>query len=123
MNVVFGDLEERNGALYHIGSYSFGDLEFEVFEGKGGHLPGEVVLIDYEHKIAFTGDIYVNIHGMTAEQAEYNRYAPILMTSVDSDPVLCAQERAAVIQRLGVGQWQIFGAHGMKKDYNVSAAK
>lgn len=123
MNVVFGDLEERNGALYHIGSYSFGDLEFEVFEGKGGHLPGEVVLIDYEHKIAFTGDIYVNIHGMTAEQAEYNRYAPILMTSVDTDPVLCAKERAAVIQRLGVGSWQVFGAHGAKKDYDVSAAK
>ena len=116
---VLGDTNRRR----FIGSYSFGDLNFEVFEGKGGHLPGEIVLIDYDHKIAFTGDIYVNIHGMTAEQAEYNRYAPILMTSVDSDPVLCAKERAAVIQRLGVGEWQIFGAHGMKKDYNVSAAK
>ncbi len=123
VKVAFGDLDQKNSPLYHIGNYSFGDLNFEVFEGQGGHLPGEVVLIDYDHKIAFTGDIYVNIHGMTAEQAEYNRYAPILMTSVDSDPVLCTKERAAVIQRLGVGGWQIFGAHGMKKDYNVSAAK
>ena len=30
---------------------------------------GESVLLDYNHKIAFTGDIYVNIHGMTPEQA------------------------------------------------------
>lgn len=95
-------------------------MHFEVYEGKGGHLPGETVLIDYEKKIAFTGDIYLNIRGMTAEQKLYNQYAPILMTSVDTDPKLCALERNAVIERLGVGNWQIFGAHGYKKDYNVS---
>ena len=47
--------------------------------GKGGHLPGEIVLIDYSKNIAITGDIYINTHGLTAEQAEYNQYAPILM--------------------------------------------
>ena len=91
-----------------------------MYEGKGGHLPGEIVLIDYAHHIAFTGDIYINTHGLTPEQAEYNQYAPILMTSVDTDPKLCAEERKAVMQRLGVGNWQIFGAHGFKKDYSVS---
>ena len=65
----------------------------------------------------------INIHGLTAEQAEYNQYAPILMTSVDTDPRLCAQEREAIVQRLGIGGWQIFGAHGMKKDYNVQLQK
>ena len=29
-----------------------------------------------------SGDIYVNIHGKTREQAEYKKYAPVLMTSV-----------------------------------------
>ena len=42
------------------------------------------------------------------------------MTSVDTDPKLCAEERKAIIGRLGVGKWQIFGAHGFKKDYSVS---
>ena len=60
---------------------------------------------------------------MTAQQAEHNRYAPILMTSVDTDPSLCAVERAALFDRLGEGDWQIFGAHGMKKDYNLSERK
>lgn len=32
---------------------------------------------------------------------------------------LCSQERAAILQRLGVGKWQTFGAHGFKKDYPV----
>jgi len=83
-------------------------------------LPGEIVLIDYAHHVALTGDIYININGLTKEQAEYNQYAPILMTSVDTDASLCAEERRAIMQRLGVGDWQIFGAHGSKKEYSVS---
>lgn len=107
--------------LTQIGFFDFGELHFEVYEGKGGHLPGEIMLIDYENHIAITGDVYVNTHGFTKEQAEYNRYAPILMTSVDMDPNLCCEERQALINRLGTGKWQIFGAHGMKKDYSVNS--
>lgn len=106
--------------LTQIGFYSFGELNFEVYEGKGGHLPGEIILIDYSNHIAITGDVYINIHGLTPEQKKYNQYAPILMTSVDTDPGLCSEERNAILQRLGVGNWQIFGAHGYKKDYSVN---
>ena len=106
--------------LTQIGFFDFEELHFEIYEGKGGHLPGEIVLIDYAHHIAFTGDVYINLHGLTPEQAEYNQYAPILMTSVDTDPKLCAEERKAILGRLGVGRWQIFGAHGFKKDHSVS---
>lgn len=108
-------------ALEPIGYFSFGEMQFEVYEGKGGHLPGEVVLIDYAHRVAVTGDVYVNVHGMTSEQKQYNRYAPILMTSVDTDPALCAQERKAVFDRLGAGKWQVFGAHGARREYGVNA--
>ena len=111
---------EQEAPLAQMGLFRFGEMCFEVYQGKGGHLAGETVLIDYEHHVAFTGDIYVNIHGMTREQSTYNQYAPVLMTSVDTDPEQCAQERRSIMQRLGVGQWQIFGAHGMKKDYTVS---
>ena len=114
------DYEILTEPLTQIGFFDFEELHFEVYEGKGGHLPGEIVLIDYAKHIAITGDIYINTHGLTREQAEYNKYAPILMTSVDTDPKLCADERRAIMQRLGVGQWQIFGAHGYKKDYSVN---
>lgn len=119
ITVPWEDKEKLTEPITQIGFFDFGELHFEVYEGKGGHLPGEIVLIDYNAKIAFTGDIFVNTHGFTPQQAEYNRYAPILMTSVDTDPKLCAEERSAVMQRLGVGNWQIFGAHGYKKDYCV----
>ena len=84
-------------------------------------MPGEIVLIDYAKQVAFTGDVYINMHGLTPEQAEYNQYAPILMTSVDTNLKLCAEERKAIIGRLGVGEWKIFGAHGFKKDYSVNS--
>ena len=106
--------------LTQIGFFDFGELHFEVYEGKGGHLPGEIVLIDYSNHIAITGDIYVNTHGMTDRQAEYNQYAPILMTSVDTNPLLCQEERKAITERLGVGRWKVFGAHGYMKEYNVN---
>lgn len=117
---VWGDLDDCEAVLSQIGFFDFGELHFEVYEGKGGHLKGETVLIDYSHNIAFTGDIYINMQGLTPQQSEYNQYAPILMTSVDTDPKLCAIERKAIMQRLGAGKWQIFGAHGFKKDYTVS---
>lgn len=120
VEALWNNIDELTEPLTQIGFFDFEELHFEVYEGKGGHLPGEIVLIDYTHHIAITGDIYINTHGLTKEQAEYNQYAPILMTSVDTDPQLCAEERRAILGRLGVGQWQIFGAHGFKKDYSVN---
>ena len=116
---LWNDVINLTEPLTQIGFFDFEELHFEVYEGKGGHLPGEIVLIDYSKHIAITGDIYINTHGLTREQAEYNQYAPILMTSVDTDAKLCLEERNAIIGRLGIGNWQIFGAHGFKKDYSV----
>ena len=121
ISTPWSSVESLTEPLTQIGFFDFEELHFEVYEGKGGHLPGEIVLIDYSKHIAITGDIYINVHGLTPEQAEYNQYAPILMTSVDTDPKLCAEERKAIIGRLGVGNWQIFGAHGFKKDYSVNS--
>ena len=120
LTALWNHVEPLRESLTQIGFFDFGELHFEVYEGKGGHLPGEIVLIDYTHHLALTGDVYINVHGLTPEQAAYNQYAPILMTSVDTDPKLCAEERKAIMQRLGVGGWQIFGAHGFKKEYSVN---
>lgn len=110
---------EQAEPLVQAGFLDCGEMHFEVYQGQGGHLAGETVLIDYAHNVVFSGDIYINLHGQTREQAEYNQYAPVLMTSVDTDPALCALERKAILQRLGAGRWQIFGAHGMKKEYTL----
>ncbi|MBQ9104363.1 MAG: MBL fold metallo-hydrolase [Clostridia bacterium] len=103
--------------LEKVGEFKVGELDFSVYEGKGGHLLGETLLIDFNNKIAFTGDVFININGLTPKQAEYNKYAPILMTSVDTNPLLCAEERKELLDILGDGNWKIFGGHGKMKEY------
>ena len=39
---------------------------------------------------------------------------------VDTDPALCAKERGAVMQRLGTGEWKVFGAHGAAKELHIA---
>ena len=120
---VVGENRVIRKPLEQTGYFDFGELHFELYEGKGGHLAGESVLIDFDHHLAFTGDIFINMKDMTAQQAQYNQYAPILMTSVDTDRELCAAERRSVFQRFGVGTWQIFGGHGGRKTYVVKPAE
>lgn len=119
INTMWDSPVPEFGDIWQIGYFAFGDLKFEVYEGRGGHVAGETILIDYEHHVAFSGDVYVNIKGMTSEQKKYNSYAPILMTSVDTDPAGSRREREAFLQRLGAGKWQIFCGHGAMKEYDV----
>ena len=118
LRIIGGSENATASLLEKICDWSYGSLQFEVYEGAGGHVQGETVLIDRKRHIAFTGDIFVNIKGFTAEQAEYNRYAPYLMTSVDADPKLAAREREELMKILGGGEWHIFGGHG--SEYIIS---
>lgn len=107
----------QTNPLELIGTYQIGELSFDIFEGNGGHLSGEIIIIDFVHKISFSGDVFINLSDLTKKQAEYNQYAPILMTSVDTDPRLCSIERVEFLQKLTDGTWSIFGGHGQKKEY------
>ncbi len=114
--------------LMDVGSYDFGDFHFTVYEGAGGHVPGEIILIDEEHHVAFSGDIFVNLKGMTPVQKEYNKYAPILMSSVDLEPKKSTAERNAFLELLNMidtgksydpahrTPWKIFCGHGAVKE-------
>ena len=115
IKTIWSSPDSLTGPLTHIGIFEIGEFRFDVYEGMGGHLKGETVLIDYNLKVVFSGDIYINVHELTKEQAEYNQYAPVLMTSVDTDPAICALERRHIMQLLGEGEWSVFGAHGLKK--------
>ena len=121
IKVLWKSPETIEDPLVHVGTFDLGELHFDAYQGKGGHLKGETVLIDFVHRLVFPGDIYVNVHGQIKEQTEYNSYAPVLMTSVDTDPTLCAAERAALMDIMGPGAWQVFGAHGMKKDMYIDS--
>lgn len=68
-----------------IGAFNFKNLSFDIYESNGGHLKGEIILVEKKMKILFTGDIFVNVNGFTQEQYDFNLLAPYLMGSVNSD--------------------------------------
>ena len=112
-----GTPEEHKDLLY-IGNFTVADLEFEVLEGSGGHVRGEMVLVCKKYGIVFTGDILVNISGFTPERAEFNSLAPYLMRSVNSDSVKATEMRnqvTSLAQEIGNSNQKpciICGGHG-----------
>ena len=104
--------EKQEQPIEYIGCVDCEGLHFEAYEGMGGHVAGETVFIERAHRLVFTGDIFVNLKDFTPEQASFNRLAPYLMTSVDSDPSMAAKERKAVMELLGKGEWLLIGGHG-----------
>lgn len=88
---------EEHSDLIYIGNFTISDLEFEVLEGSGGHVRGEMVFLCRKYGIVFTGDILVNISGFSPERAEFNSLAPYLMRSVNSDSVKATEMRKQII--------------------------
>jgi glyoxylase-like metal-dependent hydrolase (beta-lactamase superfamily II) len=84
-----------DSVISKINEFSFGDLQFDVYEGNGGHVRGETILDCKKQKIAFTGDNIVNIKGFSEDQQTFNKLAPYLMQSVNVDSTkatLCRNE-------------------------------
>ena len=117
MHVVGGTEEPLEEPLKPIGTFDFHGLHFEAYEGFGGHVAGETVWLERSERLALTGDVFVNLKGFTKPQAAFNRLAPFLMTSVDTDPGRAAREREALYRLLGEGKWLILGGHGAPMVY------
>ena len=82
---IIGDGNGQDN-LNKIKDLKFGDLVLEIYEGKGGHMPGETIILCREPKLLFTGDIYVNSKHLTPEMEDFNKILPFLQTHVEADP-------------------------------------
>ena len=103
------DIPEEHNQLLHLCDFTVGSLEFEVFEGSGGHLYGEMVFVCRKYGIIFTGDNLVNIHGFSSERAEFNSLAPYLMRSVNID-----SKKASTMRKLVIDIVEEIGIHNQK---------
>ena len=96
---VIGGRGAEEGLLVPIGRVRFGRWNFDCYEGPGGHVKGEIIAVCEELKLIFSGDIFVNVKGITPEQKEFNRLAPFLLTGVDEDPALSKKCREYLVQK------------------------
>jgi glyoxylase-like metal-dependent hydrolase (beta-lactamase superfamily II) len=87
---------QEHDDMLHIGEFSFAGLDFEVFEGSGGHLDGEMIFACRKYGILFTGDNLVNISGFSEEMSEFNSLAPYLMRSVNIDSQKATEVRKQI---------------------------
>ena len=109
---------ENHADLIKIGSTEIADLSFDIYEGSGGHIRGELVYVCEKAGVLLTGDILVNISGFSKERAEFNALAPYLMRSVNVDSKKARDMRrqvmtlADVITKKNQKPSVICGGHG-----------
>lgn len=96
IQVMDKDTPLEHDKLLKISELTIGDMNFEVYEGSGGHMYGEMVYLCREPAVIFTGDILVNISGFSKETAAFNSLAPYLMTTVNIDSKKASAMRRAV---------------------------
>ncbi|MDI9634058.1 MAG: MBL fold metallo-hydrolase [Methanolinea sp.] len=75
-----------------------GRHSFEVLEGLGGHLYGQVYLFSPDLGVFFAADTLINMDFLTPERAEYNSLAVNLVTSVNVDSEKAREERGAIVE-------------------------
>ena len=116
VEAVGGLPDFSSSPIEYSGKWQWHDISFTLYEGKGGHLAGESLLLSEEDNVLFTGDVWVNVHDMTERQKEYNTLAPVLMTSVDTNPQFSKEERTALKEMIKPGMKLIPG-HGAIKEF------
>jgi len=85
-------------SLVKIGRMRVGSLIFDILEGSGGHLGGEMIYVSEKAGIIFTGDLLVNIGDFSRERAQFNSLAPYLMKSVNVDSKKATEMRGQIIK-------------------------
>ncbi len=98
--------------LSKIGELKFCDLTFEVYEGCGGHVKGEILIVCNQFKFLFTGDIFVNANGFSDKQKQFNVLSPYLMTSVNVNSNK-AKELRDYISKKYIG-YTVYSGHGFE---------
>jgi glyoxylase-like metal-dependent hydrolase (beta-lactamase superfamily II)/acetolactate synthase regulatory subunit len=118
--------------LLKIGEIEIADVSFDILEGSGGHLEGEMIFVSGKTGLIFTGDNLVNINDFSEDVKYFNSIAPYLMKSVNVDSRKATYMRKEIlklineIQNNGKKPCIICGGHGpisILKDNVLEALK
>ncbi len=98
--------------LTPTGVFRWQGLDFQIYQGAGGHVAGEIVLISRPSHLVLAGDLRVNVHDILPAQVQFDQCILALLGSSDINPELAAQERHSLRDLLGPGSWDICCGHG-----------
>jgi len=90
--------ESRRNHFSILAKIDVGNHQFEVLEGMGGHLHGQIYLYSRDIGVFFSADTVINFDHLTGERARYNTLAVNLVTSVNVDSERAKEERKAILE-------------------------
>jgi glyoxylase-like metal-dependent hydrolase (beta-lactamase superfamily II) len=94
VEILAGPGSRNAGAFPVLARFTLGGHAFEILEGLGGHMAGQVYLASEDLGVFFTGDSLINLEGLTPGRRSFNSLAVNLITSVNVDRDLARRERA-----------------------------
>jgi glyoxylase-like metal-dependent hydrolase (beta-lactamase superfamily II) len=105
----------HEGAFKIIDMLKVGNLQFEVLESHGGHIPGLVFFVNREYGLVFTSDFLINVRSLSPDDREILGVYRYLLTNPNSDTQTYKRESEAlkdVIMTLD-SALQSSGRHGV----------
>lgn len=88
---------DKVGTFNMIDTFPVGNLEFQVLESHGGHLPGQVFFLNREHGLFFSSDYLINIDSLSTEEEDYMRLPRYLMTSTNTNSQVFKEETRSLM--------------------------
>lgn len=88
---------DKVGTFNVIDTFPVGNLEFQVLESHGGHIPGQVFFLDREHGLFFSFDYLINIDSLSTEEKDYMRLPQYLMTSTNTNSRVFKEETSSLM--------------------------
>jgi glyoxylase-like metal-dependent hydrolase (beta-lactamase superfamily II)/uncharacterized protein with ACT and thioredoxin-like domain len=84
------------GAFRIIDTFMIGNLQFEVLESHGGHIPGLVFFLNREYGLVFTSDFLINVRSLSSDDREILGVYRYLLTNPNSDTHVYKRESEAL---------------------------
>src|SRR5690606_31286474 len=100
---------EKRGRFPILDSITIGNHRFEILEGMGGHLHGQIYLFSPDLGVFFPADTVINFDHLTRERSEYNTLAVNLVTSVNVDSDRAREERKEIVRIVDDTSGPFFG--------------
>jgi len=88
---------DKVGTFNVIDTFPVGNLEFQVLQSHGGHIPGQVFFLDREHGLFFSFDYLINIDSLSTEEKDYMSLPRYFMTSTNTNSRVFKEETSSLM--------------------------
>ncbi len=88
----------KRGLFPVIDSFSFADMQFEVWASLGGHIAGQIFLYEPREGLLFTSDALLNFATLSKARADYSSIADSMIGSVNVNSETARIERRELMR-------------------------